>query len=141
MIRVDQVIVGIGKECRPFASGSPLAGGIILDTMDLLTFGPVGICGGFLIAMAERAWHHADWSVPYNAAGAIYNKDTSVFTGEHKAKRDAKWQTFGNAIAQKELIKLDTLGVFYRVPTVGAMLIDNKLHINSSLPGLPLEYQ
>ncbi len=94
-----------------------------------------------MIAMAERAWHHADWSVPYNAAGAIYNKDTSVFTDEHKAKRDAKWQTFGNAIAQKELIKLDKLGVFYRVPTVGAKLIDNKLHINSSLPGLPLEYQ
>ncbi len=34
----------------------PLAGGIILDTMDLLTFGPIGLAGGFLLAMAIGWW-------------------------------------------------------------------------------------
>ncbi|WP_286271021.1 family 20 glycosylhydrolase [Thalassotalea hakodatensis] len=94
-----------------------------------------------LLSLAERAWHEAEWSVPYNYNGAKYSKDTGLLTEELKAQRDAKWQAFGNAIAQKELIKLDKLGVFYRVPTVGAKLIDGKLHINSSLPGLPLEYR
>ena len=42
---------------------------------------------------------------------------------------------------QKELFKLDALGVFYRVPTVGAKIIEGQLHLNSSLLGLPLEYQ
>ncbi|WP_286233906.1 family 20 glycosylhydrolase [Thalassotalea sediminis] len=93
-----------------------------------------------LISLAERAWHNADWSVPYNYEGAKYNQNTGVFTDALKQKRDEKWQKFGNAVAQKELIKLDKLGVFYRVPTVGAKIIDGQLHINSSLPGLPLEY-
>ncbi|MDO6445484.1 family 20 glycosylhydrolase [Colwellia sp. 1_MG-2023] len=94
-----------------------------------------------MIAMAERAWHHADWSVPYNYQGAKYNHSSQVFTDELKALRDEKWQMFSNTIAQKELIKLDKLGVFYRIPTVGAKIIDNKLQINSSLVGLPLEYR
>ncbi|MDG1752980.1 MAG: family 20 glycosylhydrolase, partial [Thalassotalea sp.] len=91
-----------------------------------------------MIAMAERAWYHADWSVPYNYQGAKYNKDTDVFTEQLKRLRDKQWQLFSNTIAQKELIKLDKLGVFYRIPTVGAKIIENKLHINSSLVGLPL---
>lgn len=94
-----------------------------------------------MIAMAERAWHHADWAVPYNYQGAKYNKDTGILSNKLKTLRDEKWQLFSNTIAQKELIKLDKLGVFYRIPTVGAKIIDNKLHINSSLSGLPLEYR
>ena len=94
-----------------------------------------------MIALAERAWHHADWSVPYNYQGKKYNKGTDVFTEKLKDNRDKKWQLFSNTIAQKELIKLDRLGVFYRIPTVGAKIIDNKLHINSSLAGLPMEYR
>jgi hexosaminidase len=94
-----------------------------------------------MIAMAERAWHHADWSVPYNYQGEKFNKDSAVFTNELKDKRDKQWQSFSNNIAQKELIKLDKLGVFYRIPTVGAKIINNELHINSSLLGLPLEYR
>ena len=94
-----------------------------------------------LIAMAERAWHHAEWAIPYNYQGAKYNQHTGVFTKERKAKRDQQWMYFSNAIAQKELIKLDKQGVFYRVPTPGAKIIDGTLHMNCSLPGLPLEYR
>ncbi|MFD1619489.1 family 20 glycosylhydrolase [Thalassotalea marina] len=94
-----------------------------------------------MIALAERAWHQANWAVPYNYDGAKYNKDTGVFTDELKAQRDQAWQVFANTLGHKELIKLDKLGVFYRVPTVGAKIIEGKLHINNSLPGLPLEYR
>jgi hexosaminidase len=94
-----------------------------------------------MIAMAERAWHHANWSVPYNYQGAKYSKGTDILTSDLKAMRDQQWQSFSKTLAQKELIKLDKLGVFYRVPTVGAKIIERKLHINSSLIGLPMEYR
>jgi len=94
-----------------------------------------------VLAFAERAWSSPSWHVPYNYQGAKYDKDSGVFNDKLKAQRDAQWQKFGNTIAQKELIKLDRLGVFYRIPTVGAKIIENKLHMNSSLPGLPLEFQ
>jgi len=94
-----------------------------------------------MIALAERAWSTPNWHVPYNAKGAKYHKDSGVFTDELKAQRDQQWQVFGNSIAQKELPKLDKLGVFYRIPTVGAKVVDQQLYINSSLPGLPLEYR
>ena len=94
-----------------------------------------------IIALAERAWHTPDWAVPYNYNGAKYDKDTNTFTKDLKARRDQSWQHFANALAHKELIKLDKLGVFYRVPTAGGKIIDGKLNMNSSLPGLPLEYR
>jgi hypothetical protein len=34
----------------------PLAGGLILDGVDLLTFGPIGIFGGFLLGGAVGWW-------------------------------------------------------------------------------------
>ncbi|GHE89859.1 family 20 glycosylhydrolase [Thalassotalea profundi] len=94
-----------------------------------------------LLAFAEKAWHSPNWHVPYNYKGARYDKDSHVFTKELQTVRDQQWQLFSNTIAQKELIKLDALNVFYRVPTIGAKVIDGKLHLNSSLSGLPLEYQ
>lgn len=94
-----------------------------------------------IIALAERAWHTAYWAVPYNYSGEKYDKDTSTFTPELRAKRDRSWQHFANAVAQKELIKLDKLGVFYRIPTVGAKIVEGTLTMNSSLPGIQLEYR
>ncbi|GLX78797.1 beta-N-acetylhexosaminidase [Thalassotalea insulae] len=94
-----------------------------------------------MLALAERAWSSPSWQVPYNYQGAKYSHISGVFTEELQRQRDQQWQRFANTLAQKELIKLDKAGVFYRIPTVGAKIIDGKLNINSSLPGLPLEYQ
>ncbi|MEW6989890.1 family 20 glycosylhydrolase [Colwelliaceae bacterium 6441] len=94
-----------------------------------------------MIALAERAWSSPNWHVPYDYQGKKYHKDSGVFTEELQQARDLEWQKFSNILAQKELPKLDALGVFYRVPTAGAKIINNKLHLNSSLPGLPLEYK
>ena len=94
-----------------------------------------------LLAFAEKAWSSPSWYVPYNYQGARYNRDSHAFTKQLKQERDQQWQLFSNNLAQKELIKLDALDVFYRVPTVGAKIIEGQLHLNSSLLGLPLEYQ
>lgn len=94
-----------------------------------------------MLAVAERAWHAADWAVPYNYKGAVYNKDSGTFTPELRAKRDADYNRFANLLAQKEFAKLDQAGVFYRIPTVGATIESGKLSANVIFPGLPIEYR
>ncbi len=94
-----------------------------------------------IISLAERAWHQADWEVPYNENGAVYSNRTASFTPALRAKRDAQWHIFSQALAQKELPKLEAAGVFYRLPTVGAKVIDGKLHANTSLDGVDIEYR
>ena len=94
-----------------------------------------------MLAVAERAWHAADWAVPYNYEGAIYNKDSGTFTDAKRAERDADFNRFGNLLAHKELAKLDQADVFYRIPTVGAVIEDGKLHANVIFPGLAIEYR
>ena len=93
-----------------------------------------------LFALAERSWHLADWAVPYNYQGAKYNQDTGVFTSEKKASRDQQWKVFANTIGQKALAKLENDGIFYRLPTVGAVVKDGKLHTNIAFPGVAIEY-
>jgi len=94
-----------------------------------------------LFAVAERAWHLADWAVPYNYQGAKYTANTGVFTNENKAKRDQQWKLFANTIGQKALAKLENDKMFYRLPTVGAIIKNGKLHANTAFPGLAIEYQ
>jgi len=94
-----------------------------------------------LFALAERAWHSADWAVPYNYQGAKYSQKSKVFTDEKKAQRDQQWQIFANAIGQKALPKLESDKVFYRLPTVGAVIKEGRLHANIAFPGLAIEYQ
>lgn len=94
-----------------------------------------------LIALAERAWHKAQWEVDYNHAGGTYSQDSGVFNDKLRQSRDDDWAVFANVIAQKELPKLDAQGVFYRIPTVGATLLNNRLRANVIFPGLNIEYQ
>ena len=94
-----------------------------------------------LLALAERAWHSASWSVAYNYQGAKYDQSTAVFSNELRTQRDAQWQKFNSALSLKELVKLERAGVFYRLPTVGALVENNTLKANTSLFGLPIEYR
>jgi hexosaminidase len=94
-----------------------------------------------LLALAERAWHSADWQVPYNYSGQIFTKETDVFTEQAKQQRDQQWLNFSRTLVEKELPKLERSGVFYRLPTVGAKVIAGKLHTNIALKGLPIEYR
>lgn len=94
-----------------------------------------------LLALAERAWHKADWEPDYNHAGGTYSQSSGVFTEQMRKARDESWNLFANVVAQKELPKLDVQGVFYRIPTVGAKVEDNKLKANVIFPGMIIEYQ
>ncbi|MFT5295490.1 MAG: hexosaminidase [Colwellia sp.] len=94
-----------------------------------------------LFALAERSWHLADWAVPYNYQGAKYNKDTHVFTSDKKTQRDQQWKIFANVIGQKALVKLENDNIFYRLPTIGAIIKDGKLHTNIAFPGVAIEYK
>ncbi len=94
-----------------------------------------------LFALAERAWHLADWAVPYNYQGAKYDQQSATFTEQHKVNRDQDWTAFANTLGQKALKKLEQQGVFYRLPTVGAQINDGILSANIAFPGLAIEYK
>jgi hexosaminidase len=94
-----------------------------------------------LLALAERAWHQADWAVPYNYQGAKYSSQSNTFTAELKAMRDSQWDLFANTLGQKEFAKLELAHIDYRLPTVGAIIKAGKLHANIAFPGLIIEYQ
>lgn len=94
-----------------------------------------------ILALAERAWHLADWAVPYNYQGTKYSQQSNTFTTESKVKRDSQWALFANTLGQKEFTKLELAEIDYRLPTVGAVIQAGKLHANIAFPGLTLEYQ
>ena len=60
-----------------------------------------------LIALAERAWHKASWE--------------SI---EDKTKRDierrADWERMVDILSNKELPRLEKMGIEYRIPPPGA---------------------
>lgn len=94
-----------------------------------------------LLTLAERAWHKPSWEPPYNYAGGIYNKDTNVLTDSLKGTRDQDWMRFATILSQKELFKLDADKIFYRIPTVGAAVLDSVLYANMIWPGMTIEYR
>ncbi len=94
-----------------------------------------------LLALAERAWHSADWAVPYNYQGAKYSQQSKTFTADMQAKRDEQWALFASTLGKKEFAKLELANVDYRLPTVGAVIKAGKLHANIAFPGLVIEYQ
>lgn len=76
-----------------------------------------------LQAMAERAWHRAEWET----------------TGD-KTEFERDWIKFANSLSYRELPKLDRMHVKYRLPPPGAIIKDGILHVASVFPGLPIEY-
>lgn len=89
-----------------------------------------------LLALAERAWHRADWERDY-VAGTTYSGTTDLVD---KAALASDYAAFAAALGQKELAKLDAAGVAYRIPVPGASTTGGALDMNSEIPGLPLEY-
>ncbi|MCP4321889.1 MAG: family 20 glycosylhydrolase [Alteromonadales bacterium] len=94
-----------------------------------------------LLALSERAWHLPDWAVPYNYQGETYSQSSNAFTGEMAKRRDSQWHLFANTLGQKEFTKLELSGVDYRLPTVGAIIKEDKLYANTTFPGLAIEYR
>jgi len=91
--------------------------------------------------LAERARHQADWEVPYQYQGALYNQSTGHFTTAMRDAQAQSWQQMANTLGHKEFIKLDKAGIDYRVPTVGAKIQGGKLFANVAYPGLKIEFR
>lgn len=85
-----------------------------------------------LLAFAERAWHRAAWE-PADGMDLAAAIDRSAL--------DADFTRFANAVAHKELPRLDRAGVQYRIEVPGARITGGVLEANSPLPGLKLEYR
>ena len=94
-----------------------------------------------LLALAERGWHSASWSVPYNHQGFKYSQDSKVFNEQLKQQRDKAWYDFARTLGQKELAKLELANIHYRLPTVGAVIEDGILQANMTYPGIAIEYK
>jgi hexosaminidase len=94
-----------------------------------------------LLVLAEKAWSKASWEIPYNYDGGIFNSNTGFFSSQKRYQRDQAWNNFANVLAQKELLKLDLQNIDYRLPTVGAQIINSKLEANIAFPGLVIEYR
>lgn len=88
-----------------------------------------------LLALAERAWHRADWELDYSA-GTTFAANTDLVSDE---LLEDDWASFAAALGSKELGKLDAAGVRYRIPVPGASIESGVLEMNVAYPGLPLE--
>ncbi|KVW43202.1 family 20 glycosylhydrolase [Burkholderia ubonensis] len=67
-----------------------------------------------LLALAERAWHKADWELPYTA-GVRYKRGDTHHVDTAALQRD--WAGFATLLQQRELPKLERAGIGYRKPT------------------------
>lgn len=64
-----------------------------------------------LLALAERAWHRADWERPYRE-GERYKLGETDHVDKLAMARD--WLGFESVVEQRELAKLKLAGVGYR---------------------------
>lgn len=87
-------------------------------------------------ALAERAWHRADWEPDY-APGQSYAYGDGRVPVE---KLNADWQTFNAKLAVR-LASLDKDGIVYRLPPPGARLRDGRLEANIAYGDLAIEYR
>lgn len=94
-----------------------------------------------LLSLAQRAWHKADWAVPYDHNGFVYSQQTNRFSPELKQQRDQQWQTFAATMGLKEFAKLERADVHYRLANAGAKIENSMLYANIAYPGLVIEYK
>ncbi|XP_062581614.1 beta-hexosaminidase-like, partial [Saccostrea cucullata] len=80
-----------------------------------------------LIALAEKAWHKSSWE-------NIENKDERI------RKTNEEWTSFAMALVEKELRRLENMGIGYHIPVPGARMINKNIHVNTALPGLSVQY-
>lgn len=90
-----------------------------------------------MISLAERAWHQADWELPYQT-GKEYQAGKTNYVD--KTQLDKDWNLFANLVGQRELAKLDKANIQYRLPVPGARITNGQLEANIAFPGLTIEY-
>lgn len=95
-----------------------------------------------MLGLLERAWHKADWELTYSA-GETFSQTTDHQVGGVSIKTaiDNEWVGFANLLGQKELAKLDKMGVEYRIPVAGGSLVAGSLVAYPAFPGLKVQFQ
>ncbi|CAG5119875.1 unnamed protein product [Candidula unifasciata] len=79
-----------------------------------------------LLALAERAWHAANWE----------NEPDKI---KKQADMDEDWVKFANTLGHRELARLDSRGYLYRIPPPGAIVHTNKVKASVEFPGLQVQ--
>ena len=92
-----------------------------------------------MFALAERAWHRAPWEAPYDRAGRVVEYGDDIVDARRLAAMERDWNRFASIIAGKELAKLELGGWSYRLPPVGAKMVDGQLQTNTAIAGLKVE--
>lgn len=92
-----------------------------------------------LLALAERAWSKADWEIPYDAGGAVYNGENDTLDEARRIALQQDWNRFASIVAAKEFPKLEAADVSFRLPTAGAKIRAGDLTFNTAFPALSVE--
>lgn len=90
-----------------------------------------------LLALAERAWHRAEWELDVQPGQEFAGGETSHVNRE---VLNEDWQHFANLLGQRILPRLEQDGITYRLPLPGAWIEAGKLVANVALPGVAIEY-
>ena len=90
-----------------------------------------------MLAVAERAWHRASWELNWSP-GVIFDGTTGLVP---KDVLDNDYNGFASALGCREVVKLEKLGIAYRVPPPGASLDSSGLlSANSEMPCTTIMY-
>ena len=88
------------------------------------------------LALAERAWHRADWEPDYAAGKTYAYADGSV---DMKALL-ADWNNFQARLIPR-LAEMDRANISYRLPVPGGRMASGKLEANAPVAGLKIQYR
>ncbi|KXO13424.1 Beta-hexosaminidase [Moritella sp. JT01] len=90
-----------------------------------------------ILPLAERAWHKASWELDYVKDREFKGGETTFVDTN---KQQTEWIQFANIIGQRELAKIDSTGIQYRLPVPGGKIESGKLVTNVAFPGLEVQY-
>lgn len=89
-----------------------------------------------LLALAERAWHAADWELEYVPGTQFGDQSTNVDI----AAVEQDYASFAKKLADSELLKLDAAGVQYRIPLPSVEPGTGNLNMQVEFKGLSTQY-
>lgn len=92
-----------------------------------------------LLALAERAWHTPKWAETYRS-NIEYSNNTAYFDEAQHSEMQQDWESFTQALSEREMLYLDQAGMLVRVPLPGATIKEDVLHMNTAFKNLVLEY-
>ena len=91
-----------------------------------------------VLAVAERAWHRASWERDWTP-GETYTPTAGLVDSDDLS---ADYHDFATKLGCHEMMKLERLGITYRVPPPGGHIdADGTLTANSELPCTAIMYR